>query len=221
MRHYDAAVGRIITGHHERGIDLGNEHEPLPVMGEAGDRGQHERGIFRLFGIAGVVTKLGEQFVRDGVGGSSIQGWLSHDRSKLVPGDGDENQFALHETQAYWVAGLPGCRFCHVKILLRLIAAACLGLAACGGSSAQPQTIELSVTDPPGEPKTVEVAVGTPVTIEITTATDDRAHLHGYELEMDTKAGEMATMSFTANMAGSYELESHVSNTIWLNLVVK
>lgn len=116
---------------------------------------------------------------------------------------------------------MPGCRFFHVKILLRLLVAVCLGLTACGDSPAKPQTIELTVTDPPGEPKTVEVAVGSEVTIEITTATDDRAHLHGYEVEMDTKAGEMTPMSFTASMAGSYELESHVSNAIWLNLVVK
>lgn len=111
-----------------------------------------------------------------------------------------------------------------MKILLRFLLAltAALLLAACGGApSAPPQTITLNVTDPPAPAERVEVALGAEVTIEITTPTDDRAHLHGYEIEQDIPAGKQTALRFTASMAGTYELESHVTDAVWLNLVVK
>lgn len=77
------------------------------------------------------------------------------------------------------------------------------------------------MSDPPGPARRVEVPLGAEVTLRITTAKDDHAHLHGYELESDTSAGKSIDLVFTADMAGSYELESHVTNAVWLNLIVK
>lgn len=105
----------------------------------------------------------------------------------------------------------------------RLLTAALLAILAIGCSAAKPtppQTIEVPVADPPGEAQRIEVPLGTEVTFKITTPNDDHAHLHGYEIERKIPAGETVAMTFTANMAGSYELESHVTDSIWVNLVV-
>ncbi len=103
--------------------------------------------------------------------------------------------------------------------LLFLVLAA--SLAACGSPApGGPQTITLVVTDPPAPAEKVDIALGAEVTIIITTPTDDAAHLHGYEVEMDIPAGVPTELTFTATMSGSYELESHVTDAVWLNLVV-
>lgn len=83
------------------------------------------------------------------------------------------------------------------------------------------QTITVEISDPPGPTQRVEVQLGAEVTLRITTARDDRAHLHGYEVELDTKAGQPTDLVFKATMSGSYELESHLTNSVWLNVVVK
>lgn len=109
-----------------------------------------------------------------------------------------------------------------MKILPRLLVAlTALVLTACGTPTAPPQLIEFAVTDPPGPTERIEVPLGAEVTLRITTAIDDHAHLHGYEVEEFTVAGEPTDLIFTASMAGTYEVESHVTDAIWINLVVK
>lgn len=106
------------------------------------------------------------------------------------------------------------------RLLLVLIAT--IGLVGCGGAtSAPPQTIDLVVTDPPAPTLSVEVPLGAEVTLRITTPTDDRAHVHGYEIEEDLPAGQATDIVFTADMSGTYEVESHITDAVWLNLVVK
>ncbi|MHA6511937.1 cupredoxin domain-containing protein [Tessaracoccus sp. Z1128] len=94
-------------------------------------------------------------------------------------------------------------------------------LVACGTPTAAPQTIELVVTDPPADTRRVEVQLGAEVTLRITTPTADRAHVHGYEIERDLAAGEPTDIVFEAAMAGTYEVESHVTDVIWLDLVIR
>ncbi|MHA6525167.1 hypothetical protein [Tessaracoccus sp. G1721] len=109
-----------------------------------------------------------------------------------------------------------------VRVLLNLISgAAALGLLACAAPTAEPLTIELTVTDPPAATRRVEVALGAEITLRITTPTDDRAHVHGYEIEQDLAAGVPTDIVFDATMAGTYEVESHVTDAVWLDLVVK
>lgn len=111
-----------------------------------------------------------------------------------------------------------------MKTLPRLLLAAMSALAvtACGAPpQAEPMTITLDVTDPPAPAERVEVALGAQVRIDITTPTNDVAHLHGYEIEKEIPAGVRTPLEFTASMAGTYELESHVTDAVWLNLVVK
>ncbi|MDO5676658.1 MAG: hypothetical protein Q4G35_04015 [Propionibacteriaceae bacterium] len=96
-----------------------------------------------------------------------------------------------------------------------------LALVACGGpAAAPPQTVELVITDPPAATQRIELPLGAEVTMRITTALKDHAHLHGYEIEEFTEPGETIVWEFTANMAGTYELESHVTDSIWANVIV-
>jgi hypothetical protein len=111
--------------------------------------------------------------------------------------------------------------------------AVCLGLAGCtsipgsaapattGGpsSSASPalaaQALTLEVTiaggdvTPNGEK--VDVAVGQPVVLNVTSDEDDEIHAHtgGDGFELPVTAGEPTTGTFTLSSAGSFEVESH------------
>lgn len=109
-----------------------------------------------------------------------------------------------------------------MSTLLRIVLSVLtLALVACGGpAAAPPQTVELEITDPPGPTQRIELPLGAEVTMRITTAIEDHAHLHGYELEEFTQPGETIEWVFTANMAGTYELESHVTDSIWADVVV-
>jgi len=94
-------------------------------------------------------------------------------------------------------------------------------LAGCGSPDAAPVTVDLTVTDPPAATRTVDVPLGATVTLRITTPTDDRVHVHGYEIEADLPAGVATDVTFDASMAGTYEVESHVTDAVWLDLVVR
>lgn len=109
-----------------------------------------------------------------------------------------------------------------MKVLSRLFLVLVVTvLAACGSPSAPPETIEFVVSDPPAPTERIEVKLGAEVTLRITAPTDDHAHLHGYEVEADLPAGVPTDLTFTADMAGTYEVESHVTDAVWINLVVQ
>lgn len=105
-----------------------------------------------------------------------------------------------------------------LRIVISLFTA--VTLVACGSPTAEPQTVELEITDPPPATQRIELNLGAEITMRITTARADHAHLHGYELEEFTEPGETIEWVFTADMAGTYELESHVTDAIWADVVV-
>ncbi len=108
------------------------------------------------------------------------------------------------------------------RSFLAALAASSLMVVGCGSQQAEPVTVELDVPEG-GLSETIEqpVPLGAEVTLVVTTAYDDGIHVHGYEFEFETKAGEPATKVFTANMAGAYEIESHDANQVYMKLVVK
>lgn len=107
------------------------------------------------------------------------------------------------------------------KFLILITWASLSALAACTAPAAEPLTIELLVTDPPAATRRVDVPLGAEVTVRITVSSDDRVHVHGYEIERDLVAGVPTEIVFDATMAGTYEVESHLTDAIWLDLVVK
>ncbi len=115
-----------------------------------------------------------------------------------------------------------------------------VGLAACSSDSASTDTvvamettlntlsdtsttisdgsiiIEVVVGENSGPDRVEEVPLGAQVTLQFTNPdADDEYHVHGYDLGGGvTKKGEMKTFTFTADKAGDYEIESHISEKV-------
>lgn len=70
------------------------------------------------------------------------------------------------------------------------------------------ERIEVTVSD--GEvhgPGTVDLEAGTQVELVVTSDVDDHVHVHGYDLFEDVTAAESATLTFTADIPGAFEVE--------------
>ena len=68
-----------------------------------------------------------------------------------------------------------------------------------------------------------EVALGANVQVTLSNPqADDEFHLHGYDLSPgETKMGEASIISFTADKAGDFEIESHVTEDVLVSIRVK
>ena len=123
---------------------------------------------------------------------------------------------------------------------LMLVLTPLVGLAACSSDSASTDTvaavettvntfsdtsttisdgsiiIEVVVGENSGPDRVEEVPLGAEVTLQFTNPdADDEYHVHGYDLGGGvTKKGEMKTFTFTADKAGDYEIESHISEKV-------
>jgi hypothetical protein len=94
-------------------------------------------------------------------------------------------------------------------------------LVGCSAPTAEPVTVQLVIPEG-GLAETIEqpVQLGAEVTLRVTSAVDDEIHVHGYELHIEVPAGETVEEVFVANMAGSFEIESHDAGQVYMNLVV-
>jgi hypothetical protein len=123
---------------------------------------------------------------------------------------------------------------------LMLVLTPLVGLAACSSDSTSTDTvataettvntfsdisttisdgsiiIEVVVGENSGPDRVEEVPLGAEVTLQFTNPdADDEYHVHGYDLGGGvTKKGEMKTFTFTADKAGDYEIESHISEKV-------
>ena len=85
--------------------------------------------------------------------------------------------------------------------------------------------IEISVTvgNDSATDRVEEVPLGSQVNITLTNPNaDDDFHLHEYDLSTgDTPKGESAVISFTADKAGFFDLESHVTDEVLVIISIK
>ena len=65
-----------------------------------------------------------------------------------------------------------------------------------------------------------EVDLGDTVTIRVTSDVTDRIHLHGYDLQADVPAGEIAELTFDATIPGVFEVELEDAGTPLLELEI-
>lgn len=72
-----------------------------------------------------------------------------------------------------------------------------------------PRRFSLTVPAAPGADGVLRVQQGESVEVTVTSAEDDELHLHGYDLALKLRAGEPATLAFTAEHAGRFEIELH------------
>jgi len=84
-------------------------------------------------------------------------------------------------------------------------------------------TIDVVVGENSGPDRVEEVALGSQVTLNFTNpGADDEFHVHGYDLGGDmTKKGDTKTFTFTADKAGEYEVESHLTEAVLMVLRVQ
>jgi hypothetical protein len=82
-------------------------------------------------------------------------------------------------------------------------------------------TISVTVGKDSSPTREEKVKLGSTVQISLLNPTaNDEFHLHGFDIEQAQKAGEQGLLSFVADKAGRFELESHVTNAPLLMLVV-
>lgn len=112
-----------------------------------------------------------------------------------------------------------------------------LGLASCGSNSQSESTTTLagmttnpmpSTTDPATTGFELKVGVNSgPDTVAafvkgdnvvvtvVNNSADDEVHIHGYDLTTgDLPKGQSATLAFTADKVGDFEVESHVTEDV-------
>ena len=70
-------------------------------------------------------------------------------------------------------------------------------------------------------PAKVDVAVGQPVTLRVTSDRSTELHLHGVEVEQPVTAGVPTTVLFVAPRPGVYEVELHDPELRLLDLVAR
>lgn len=89
-------------------------------------------------------------------------------------------------------------------------------------TKAEQLEIDVTVGDNSGDNRIELVALGDDVKITLVNPIgEDEYHLHGYEIVSKKMApGAVATISFTANVAGTFELESHVTNDVLVVLEI-
>jgi hypothetical protein len=100
------------------------------------------------------------------------------------------------------------------------------------GATAAPQTssipgasdeiiVHVGVDDAATVGSRVEnVTLGENVILRLTSDSDEEYHIHGYDLDQRVAAGVEAQFEFTADQAGDFEVESHVSDKVYLVLHV-
>jgi hypothetical protein len=85
------------------------------------------------------------------------------------------------------------------------------------------QMIEISiaggtVTPTPGK---TSVKLGSTVMLMVTSDVADAVHVHGYDQEFELAPGETAEFTFTADIPGTFEVETHESGAVLTELEVK
>jgi hypothetical protein len=74
--------------------------------------------------------------------------------------------------------------------------------------------IIIDVDDPAQLGQTWPVGLGQTVVLRLLSDTDQEYHLHGYDIEVPAAAGVEATIEFTADQAGDFEVESHTTDEV-------
>ena len=66
----------------------------------------------------------------------------------------------------------------------------------------------------------IKVAAGQSVLITAISDADEELHIHGYDKELELTPGKSASVKFTADMKGTFEVETHKSGKLVAKLVV-
>jgi hypothetical protein len=79
-------------------------------------------------------------------------------------------------------------------------------------------TVSNGVVTPSGA--TITVKVGQSVAVDAISDVEEEVHVHGYDKELQLTPGKPASVVFTANVKGTFEVETHKSGKLVAKLVV-
>ena len=83
-------------------------------------------------------------------------------------------------------------------------------------------TIDVTVANGKVNPSgaTIKAKAGQTVLVKAISDADEELHIHGYDKELELTPGKPASVKFTANMKGTFEIETHKSGKLVAKLVV-
>ena len=83
-------------------------------------------------------------------------------------------------------------------------------------------TVDITVANGKVNPSgaTIKVKAGQTVLIKAVSDAEEELHIHGYDKELELTPGKAAAVTFTANMKGTFEVETHKSGKLVAKLVV-
>ena len=83
-------------------------------------------------------------------------------------------------------------------------------------------TINVTVANGKVNPRgaTIKVKAGQTVLVTAVSDAEDEVHIHDYDKELPLTPGKPASVKFTANMKGTFEIETHESGKLVAKLVV-
>lgn len=82
-----------------------------------------------------------------------------------------------------------------------------------------PVQIDVVVGLDSGEDRIERVRVGAEITLNITNPNAaDEFHVHGIDIEQAARAGQMATLNFTIDAVGTYVVESHITDDVFVTI---
>jgi len=83
-------------------------------------------------------------------------------------------------------------------------------------------TINVTVANGKVNPSgaTIKAKAGQTVLVTAVSDANDEVHIHGYDKELPLTPGKPASVKFTANMKGTFEIETHESGKLVAKLVV-
>jgi len=83
-------------------------------------------------------------------------------------------------------------------------------------------TINVTVANGKVNPSGATIKAKAGQTVLVTAVSDaaDELHIHGYDEELELSPGKPASVTFTANMKGTFEIETHESGKLVAKLVV-
>ncbi|TDX08488.1 cupredoxin domain-containing protein [Kribbella sp. VKM Ac-2566] len=83
-------------------------------------------------------------------------------------------------------------------------------------------TVDVTVANGKVNPSgaTIKVKAGQTVLVKAVSDAAEELHIHGYDKELELTPGKPASVKFTANMKGTFEVETHKSGKLVAKLVV-
>jgi FtsP/CotA-like multicopper oxidase with cupredoxin domain len=114
-----------------------------------------------------------------------------------------------------------GKRIFLAVLIVIAVAGSVLALTGCASPAGQKLTINATVTGGKTmQPPDLSAHQNDTVTINITSDTEGEVHLHGYDIQFQTKAGQVVSQTFKADKTGDFPIEWESTATPLGHLVV-